>query len=113
MEILPEREIAEIRSKYPDISQEYLAWLSEVGWGELESGYMIYSSPIYASEMFGELCPENIKKVLMVGDDMAGYSVGFVFNDSGWNFVGVDSCGWVDEMIPEGFSAYFKVNKAQ
>jgi hypothetical protein len=108
MERLSKNEIEEIRSAYPGIPQEYLDWLSDNGWGEHESGYMIYSSPTYSSEILGSEFPESIKNILMVGDDMAGYSIGFIGNNSNWKFVGIDSCGWEIETISESFGGYLK-----
>jgi hypothetical protein len=108
MEKLSKNKIAEIQSTYPGIPLEYLDWLAENGWGEHESGYMIYSNPTYSSEIFGSECPENIMNILMVGDDMAGYSIGFIKTNSSWQFVGIKSCGWEVEKISEGFSGYLK-----
>jgi hypothetical protein len=69
---------------------------------------MIYSNPAYSLEMLGSQCPESIKNILMVGDDMAGYSIGFIENNSNWEFVGIDSCGWEIEIIGESFGGYLK-----
>lgn len=108
MEKLSQNNIDEIRSAYPGIPQEYLDWLLVNGWGEHNSGYMIYSHPAYWSEISGSECPESIKNILMVGDDMAGYAIGFIENNSNWKFVGIDSCDWDIDIIGESFDGYLK-----
>ncbi len=82
--------------------------MANLGWGEDESGYMIYSSPAYATEILGSECPENIKNVLLIGDDMAGYSIGFIIDDARCELVGFDSCGWDIEHIKEGLNGYLR-----
>lgn len=69
---------------------------------------MIFSSPVYPSELYGSKCPDSIKHVLLVGNDMVWYSIGYVFVYSKWQFVGIECCGWEIEDIREGFNAYLR-----
>lgn len=105
MDKLNQDQIKKIEDDFSGIPKEYLELLSINGWGEHESGYMFYSSPAYAKDIFGTDIPNNIQSVVLVGDDMAGFSIGF---GSKWQFVGIDSCDWQIQIISEGISAYIK-----
>ena len=105
MDTLTEDQISALKNSYSSIPNEYLDWLSTVGWGEHENGYMFYSGPSYSVEIFGSDIPANIHSVLLIGDDMAGYSIGF---DKSGQFVGIDSNDWELDVISEGLNAYIK-----
>ena len=108
MKLLTRNQIESIKENYPLIPDEYLSWITDNGWGEDESGYMIYSSPAYSTEIFGTDCPENIKSVVLVGDDMAGYSIGYKVISDKAQLVGIDSCGWDVEEIQKSFDEYLE-----
>lgn len=108
MEKLSDPEIQAIKEKHRRLPKEYIRWLSDQGWGEQESGIMLYSSPLHANEIFGNQFPSDLEGVLLIGDDMAGYSIGYRATDHGWQFVGFDSAGGDLEVVEEGFSAYLK-----
>ncbi|WP_143752391.1 hypothetical protein [Marinobacter guineae] len=108
MERLSYHQVEAIKAEYGLLPEEYLRWLSERGWGEQESGIMLYSGPVHPNEIFGEQYPVALKEVLLVGDDMAGYSIGYRAANIGWQFVGFDSAGSELEIIEEGLSAYLK-----
>lgn len=108
MEKLSAPEIKAMKEEHGPLPEEYIAWLSEQGWGEQESGIMLYSGPLHASEIFGVQYPSALEGVLLIGDDMAGYSIGYRSSDHGWQFVGFDSIGSDLEIIEEGLDAYLK-----
>lgn len=101
-------QIEDIKAGHGYLPEEYLNWLSERGWGEQESGIMLYSGPVHPDDIFGEQHPVALRGVLLVGDDMAGYSIGYRATDLGWQFVGFDSDGSGLEVIREGLIAYLK-----
>lgn len=105
MDIINHQEIEEIREKFIGIPEDYLDWLSNEGWGEHGSGYMFYSRPSYAKEIFGTGIPNSILSTVLIADDMAGFSIGF---DANWRFVGIDSCDWELQIIGEGLNAYIR-----
>lgn len=108
MEKLSYRQTDAIKAEHGFLPEEYLTWLSERGWGEQESGIMLYSGPLHPSEIFGEQYPVALKEVLLVGDDMAGYSIGYRPANLRWQLVGFDSAGSELEIIDGGLSAYLK-----
>lgn len=108
MERLSSCQIEAIKAEHGSLPEEYLDWLSERGWGEQESGVMLYSGPVHPDDIFGEQHPVALRGVLLVGDDMASYSIGYRATDLGWQFVGFDSAGSELEVIREGLIAYLK-----
>jgi len=62
-------------SAHPDLPADYLAYLRDVGWGETASGRMIYSAPLSPEDIDGQ--PLASPDVLLLGDDMAGYALGY------------------------------------
>jgi hypothetical protein len=108
MDKLTKSQIEAIENNFPNISQEYLEWMLQRGWGECEGGYMIYSSPALAADIFTDNCPENIKSVILIGDDMAGYSIGYIINETKCVFVGIDASDWEIQSIEGGLNAYFR-----
>lgn len=108
MERLSSRQIEAIKTEHGPVPDEYLTWLCERGWGEQESGIMLYSGPMHPKEIFGEQYPVALRDVLLIGDDMAGYSVGYRAAELSWQFVGFDSAVSELEIIKEGLGAYLK-----
>ncbi|MAY07261.1 hypothetical protein [Halopseudomonas aestusnigri] len=108
MEKLSAPEIKAMKEVHGPLPEDYLAWLSEKGWGEQESGIMLYSGPLYASEIFGDQYPSALEGVLLIGDNMAGYSIGYRSSDQGWQFVGFDSIGSDLDIVEEELDSYLK-----
>lgn len=88
---LDEASIAALRAEHPDVPLHYTDFLSQVGWGSLGGVFMIYSGPCKPSSFFGTNPPAALDGILFVGDDNAGWMIGFDTRN-GWRFVGVDSC---------------------
>jgi hypothetical protein len=72
---LTEEEVADLQSHHPALPAGYLRYLREVGWGEAESGRMIYSGPVSPRDIYGSRCEGS--QILLVGDDTQGYCFGF------------------------------------
>jgi hypothetical protein len=101
MDKLTQPEIYSITQEFPGIPQDYLDWMRDVGWGEHENGYMVYSGPVTGDEIAPPLA-----EVVVVADDMAGYTIGYIRDSGNWHFVGVDTCGWEIERLGETFTQY-------
>jgi hypothetical protein len=72
---LDKEELAALQSAHPRLPVEYLQYLSEVGWGEAESGWMIYSGPINPQEVYGDQF--SVSELVLLGDDMQGYCLAY------------------------------------
>lgn len=106
MEKLSKSQIEAIKDEHGLLPEEYFAWLSDQGWGKQKSGIMLYSGPVLAKEIFGDTYPKVLEGVLLIGDDMAGYSIGYRHTDHRWQFVGFDSAGSNLEIVEEVLYAY-------
>jgi hypothetical protein len=60
--LLNAEETDEIRKEHPDIPNDYIDYLTEVGWGDFrESQYMVYSCLVDSEEIFGaEICEARV-----------------------------------------------------
>lgn len=73
--ILALDEINNFTSEFPNLPDDYIEYLLNTGWGETESGRMIYQGPIDPKEVYG---PDNsLKNIVLLGDDFQGYCLGF------------------------------------
>ncbi|MBH0059153.1 hypothetical protein I6F65_19615 [Pseudoalteromonas sp. SWXJZ94C] len=92
---------------YTDLPSDYTSWVAKNSACESSNGYMVYSAPIPISEIMDpELINENI---IIVADDMAGYMIGYLKKNTGWEFVGIDSCTLDIDPISEGFVEYIEI----
>ena len=88
-------EIAELRTGYPDIPEDYLDYLSEIGWGSFrECQYVVYDGPIDPGDIFDSETVTSLKKrVLCFGDNFSGDPGGFL-PEEGWQVVEI----WHDSL---------------
>ena len=84
-------EIAELRREYPKLREDYFKYLETVGWGDSESGSMIYSGPLESDEVYGD--NDALGSILLLGDDYQGYCFGYDL-DSGCYGVVSDDGEW-------------------
>jgi hypothetical protein len=77
-EKLTDAEIQEIRNKYPNIPEDYLDYLKEIGWGSFrECQFMIFGKPDKLSEIIGEVEEIDETDLIFFGDNFAGDFSGF------------------------------------
>ena len=87
---LSEEQLAELRREYPGIPEHYLAYLHQVGYGDV--ALMFYAGPVSPEEIFGSEDAASLEGILFIADDFAGWSLG-LDSRNGWRLVGVDSAG--------------------
>jgi len=99
---LADEAIDMLRTQHPGVPIEYLAFLSEIGWGEVRGrGLMLYSGLLRPSAIFDEQASLRLTGLLLLGDDMAGYCFGFHTTED-WSVVGIDSAtGEVTYVAPD------------
>lgn len=88
-----------LRKRFPSISEDYLTFLREVGWGNI-GGMMIYSGPSVPEDIYPSITPESAK-IVIFGDDWLGSCFGFDLNNR-CSLVRVDEDGEV-EAVEGGF----------
>ena len=96
-------ELAEIRRDYPMLRDDYLSYMQSVGWGETESGKMIYQGPTAASDIYGARI--GFAEIVLLGDDFQGYCFGF--NKRSGHYGEVSEEGrWQEWPITQGIDYY-------
>jgi hypothetical protein len=100
---LTESEIASLTLKHPELPAEYFHYLSAYGYGETESGRMIYSAPINPADIYPRF--QNRDRIVLLGDDFQGYCFGYNFDLQKYGEV---SQAGIWETLDEvnGFSSY-------
>ena len=79
---LTSSQINALLAEWPGLPPDYLVHLREVGWGTAPNGRMIYSGPISPDEIYSQLANETNR--VLIGDDMAGYCLGYDFAAKGY-----------------------------
>jgi len=64
-----------IKRSYPELPSEYFDYLLANGYGEADSGRMIYSGPILPTSVFGGRFKDS--SIVLLGDDTHGFCLGF------------------------------------
>lgn len=85
--------VASLEALYPDIPDDYVRFLLEVGYGSIgQCRFMIYSGPVKPRDIYDEETAESLKGLLLIGDDFSGYCVGYA-TESGWTIGEVNQNG--------------------
>ena len=92
-----------IAKAFPRLPDDYLRFLRESGWGEAPSGFMIYSGPIPAREVYGEDIAND--RYLLLGDDLSGYCLAFDLADSSYGEIAPDRT-WTPWPEERTFASY-------
>ena len=91
MSPLLENELLQLQNHLPELTFEYLDFMRSIGWGPIgHSRFMIYSGPIEPESIFDAAAAEELAGILLIGDDFAGWSVGFDTRQN-WKLIGIDS----------------------
>lgn len=82
---------------WPDLPADYLAYLREAGPGPTANGRMIYGGPVSPQEIYGDDLAQP--DVVLLGDDFAGYCLGYDLASSRYGEVAPDGRWqvWSDE----------------
>jgi hypothetical protein len=76
---LSQVEIDSLVRKYPQLPADYLDYLRDTGWGESESGYMIYSGPVSPSDVYSK--GGEMPNLIVLGDDFQGFCLAYCIRD--------------------------------
>ena len=105
---LQESAIVSMRMEYPQIPEDYLDYLRQIGWGALgDNSYMIYSGLLSADEIYDSDASKTLSQVLFFGDDLQGYCAGFDVSGGG-QIVEVDPTGMSIHEIEKSFESFIR-----
>jgi len=75
---LTEDKIRTLKENYPQIPEEYVSYLKNVGWGDFrQCGYGIYSGPVTLDSIGLQETYPLKEKVIFFGDNFSGDMAGF------------------------------------
>jgi hypothetical protein len=94
-------ECEELRKQFDGLPDDYLLFLSEVGYGEI-GGLSFYSGPVPPEDIYGNV-PKALASVVHFADDMQGYCFGFD-TASSFRVVEVDPRGDVGLNVEAAFA---------
>ena len=100
---LNQTEIWNIQREFPSLPMDYYRYMMDVGWGESDSGHMIYSGPTSAKEIYGST--SSLESIVLLGDDFQGYCFGFDIVSKVYGEVSPKG-EWQPSTTAENFSAY-------
>jgi hypothetical protein len=90
-----------LHDEFPGLPSEYFTLLEKLGWGEIgDTCFMLYSGPMPAEEIFSD--EPALKGALLIGDDFAGYHLGYRHDETGWHVI----------QFEHTFPAAFQTNEA-
>lgn len=90
LEKVESSEAEKLKSIYPNLPEDYLSFLEEVGNGEIgNAAYMIYNGVLSPDEIYDETMAKSLSDILIFGDDMQGFCSGFDV-EHGWLVVEID-----------------------
>ena len=102
------KQLIKLTAKHPDLPEDYVTYLREVGWGEAASGRQIYQAPISPEDVFGpEIVVEN---VLLLGDDFQGYCLAWHRENHQYGELS-DSGVWEPWSAEEGIEIYVRAEE--
>jgi hypothetical protein len=89
IEPLSQTALLRITADHPGLPTEYLELLTTFGHGTIgRDRFMLYSGPVSSEEIFGD--GPDLRGLLLIGDDLAGYHVALRQHERGWQVVEFD-----------------------
>lgn len=106
LEPCPPRSLAALRREYPDVPQDFLSFLAEVGRGSIgNSSFIIYGALVRPEAVYDRETAREYEGVLLFGDDFCGYNAGFVTTE-GWRLVEIGPGGL--ESLDQTFETFIR-----
>ncbi|CAM3947487.1 hypothetical protein CCOS865_04373 [Pseudomonas reidholzensis] len=108
LEVVAPAALAQLASSYPALPSDYSVFLETVGSGEIgQAAFMLYDGLLTAEQIYDKQTAAGLAGVLLFGDDMQGYCVGFD-SGKGWAVVEVDPLNGQAHEVAGGFETYLR-----
>jgi hypothetical protein len=96
-----------ITTKYPDVPEAYLDFLTEVGAGDMGGLMMLYDGFVVPLEIYDPNTAAAFEGVLLIADDYQGYGIGLKVNQN-WAVVELDPSGVKIEQLSNDFESFIR-----
>lgn len=104
--VISEADALRLKEKYPTLPNQYLAFLTEIGHGNL-GRVQIYPAPVDPVQIYSEARRAVLKDIVIIGDDMQGFCYGFDLKDPS-RIVEIDPRGSIDRTIDPTFESLIR-----
>ena len=82
-----EEYINDLLSAFPELPEEYLGLLREIGYGSYgKMGFSIYGGPLEPDEIFDPETAKELENYIFIGDDYSGWMIGYEKTKKGYRF---------------------------
>jgi hypothetical protein len=107
-ELVDAKKLQVLRARHPGIPEDYLEFLTEVGWGTFGEVYFsVYSGPIDAEDVYDPETAARFKTLLILGDDCAGCNIAFDTMRS-WAIVEIESATMEVDLVAKTFEEFIR-----
>lgn len=97
----------QLQSTHPGLPEDFLEFLSEIGAGEIGDGvFMLYNGLVQPVDIYGPEASEPLRSVLLFGDDMQGYCVGYTISD--WKVWEINPLDWSLSPLADTFEQFIR-----
>lgn len=97
----------QLRSTHLVLPEDFLEFLSVIGAGEIGDGiFMLYNGLVRPEEIYGLGASEPLRSVLLFGDDMQGYCVGYTTLD--WKIWEINPLDWSLVPVADTFEQFIR-----
>ena len=93
-----------IQDTFPQIPEEYLQFLRNIGWGRVSHSLMLYSGPVTPDEIYLDNY-QNTNEVIIFGDDFNGHCFGWNTENS-YSVVDIDPIDFSIEELDLSFQVF-------
>lgn len=105
LEPIAVQKASDLQKNFPNIPIDYIAFLLEVGYGNLsDNSFMFYDGLVEAEEIYDEQI--SLDEIILFGDDLQGFNTGF--NTKNWTIVEIDPTNMQINFIANSFSSYIR-----
>ncbi len=116
LEPVPAADCGKLQVETAGLPTDYIDWLQQIGWGELDGRFMFYSGPTSVALIYGHDAPTG--RLVAIGDDMSGYVVGIDLSRKDvveWSPKGEEASRWTSftEFVLERVSELRQASEAR
>lgn len=97
----------QLRSNHPGLPEDFIEFLLEIGAGEIGDGmFMLYNGLVQPMDIYGDEASEPLQAVLLFGDDMQGYCIGYI--TSNWKIWEINPLDWSMRPLADTFEQFIR-----
>lgn len=97
----------QLLSNHPGLPEDFLDFLLEIGAGEIGDGmFVLYNGLVHPVDIYGDGASDPLQSVLLLGDDMQGYCVGYTITN--WKIWEISPLDWSLTPLADTFEQFIR-----